>query len=122
MRCIYHTRWGAQSPDPSISRSLIWSYNADEASALLKALAMQLNKTGWDECALHSCMSILVLLDSSTGWQWQNFTHRALLMATDYVTIPKNADALGRIWSSVFYLTMNCFLCWDTLHLFDSVK
>lgn len=53
--------------------------------------------------------SILFLLDSSTGCPWQNFTHRALLMAMDCVMILINAGDLGRIWSSVFYWQWTLF-------------
>lgn len=52
-------------------------------------------------------MSIFFLL--KTVQQGGNFTHRALLMAKDYVIILNNAGNLGRFWSSMFYWQWTVF-------------
>lgn len=65
---LYHGRGGALSPDVPISGSLIWSYNADEASALLNTLSLWLSKPGQVDVF---CVFVFIPLPArtgSTGW------------------------------------------------------
>lgn len=66
--CIYHTRLVLSLQIP-LSPGPWFGGDADEASALLKALSMQLNKTGWVEWALHPYTHPFPARQF-TGWQW----------------------------------------------------
>lgn len=94
---IYHTRLVLSLQIP-LSPGSWFGGDADEASALLKALSVQLNKTGWVEWALHPYIHPF----PARQFKRVAVSHRALLVAQTVVILLSAGD-LGRIWSSVFY-------------------
>lgn len=84
------------SPDPWLGATM--------QSSVLKALAMQFNKTGWVECALHPYIHSLPARQfnrvAMAKFYSQILAHE---LWWTMLIILNNAGALGRIWSSVFH-------------------